>query len=79
MVPVYKRDRVVMYTGRLERHLYRETTRLLSMTEEFRVDAYTGGSDPTLIQGGEVSHIYRKTSKPQCFYTSEASIQTSER
>jgi len=33
----------------LTRHLYRETTRPLSMTEEFRVDPYTGESDPTLI------------------------------
>ena len=42
MVPVYKRDQVVTYTGRASRPLYRETTRPLSMNEEFQVYAYTG-------------------------------------
>ena len=36
---------------RPSRHLRKETTRPLSMTEEFQVYPYTGGSDPTLIQG----------------------------
>ena len=63
MVPVYKRDQVVTYTGRASRPLYRETTRPLSMTEEFQVYPYTGGSDPTLIQGESVLPLHRETTK----------------
>ena len=77
MVPVYKRDQVVTYTGRASRHLYRETTRPLSITEKFQVYPYTGRylKSIPITAFFAIRHIYRREVRPLCRETDSSSIQ----